>query len=288
MHLKKSFIFGLAIYLFSTAVVIASGDGNFAMSPDGVKISFEKLGTGEPALVFIHGWSNNKTIWEEQVAHFSKKYTVVTLDLAGFGQSGNNRSEWSIPAFAGDVNAVISKLGLQKVVLVGFSMGGPVAVETANANPDPVLGIVLVDNMQDVDMHFSTEMMDQTMAYMMDLVTNPTIEKIKPFCKNNPEESFQKIKATLKGAPGKGWEESLRATLNWSNDNCRQALKKLQVPVVAINSNARPTNIEAFKKLVPSFRAHIVPDVGHVIMWDAPVIFDSLLEESIVEFTGNQ
>ena len=89
---------------------------------------------------------------------------------------------------------------------------------------------------------------------------------------------------SLKGDVKTGWRESLNDFLRWSNEDMTESLKKCQVPIIAINSDMEPTNIEAFRKLVPSFQARIVPDVGHVIMWDAPDQFNDLLEDSIQEF----
>lgn len=101
------------------------------ISADGVKIAFNQKGKGEPAIIFVHGWSNNKSIWDEQVAHFSEKHKVIAVDLAGFGDSGNNRLNWSVSAFGDDVVTIIKTLKLNQVVLVGFSMGAPVVIEAA-------------------------------------------------------------------------------------------------------------------------------------------------------------
>jgi pimeloyl-ACP methyl ester carboxylesterase len=259
---------------------------NVAISSDGVKISFDKQGDGEPTLVFIHGWSNNRSIWDAQISHFSEKYKVITVDLPGFGESGNNRQSWSIVSFGNDVAAVINKLDLEQVVLVGFSMGGPVAIETANTVSERVAGIVLVDNLQNVEMKYPPPVVSYIDSVYMDLVTNPTNDKLFSggFYKRNPDTSFQRILAVLKDAPTIGWRESLNDLLRWSNEDMAASLQKCQVPIIAINSDMHPTNVEAFRKHVPSFRAKIVPDVGHLIMWDAPEEFNHLLEESIQEF----
>jgi pimeloyl-ACP methyl ester carboxylesterase len=58
----------------------------------------------------------------------------------------------------------------------------------------------------------------------------------------------------------------------------------IQAPVISINSDHTPTNVEGFLKYVPAFKVKIIPDVGHVVMWDAPEEFNRLLEESIQEF----
>ena len=259
---------------------------NIVTSSDGVKISFDVVGEGKPALVLIHGWSNNRSIWDVQVSHFSEKYKVVNIDLPGFGESGNNRQNWTMEAFGEDVVAVIQKLELDQVVLVGFSMGGPVVVETANRVPDLTAGIVLVDVMQDPEAVFPQPLVSLMDSLMIDMVKNPTMEKMVRgrFLKQNPEQSFERVRVMLDGASMIGWRECLLDFFRWNNEAKKQSLQKCQVPVLAINSDMEPVNVEAFKKLVPSFETKIVANTGHVIMWDATEEFNRLLEESIQQF----
>jgi pimeloyl-ACP methyl ester carboxylesterase len=257
---------------------------NIAISPDGVEISFLQQGKGEPALIFVHGWSNNKSIWDAQVAHFSEKYKVVTVDLAGFGESGNERSEWTMTAFGEDVTAVIQKLKLKKVVLVGFSLGAPVVIETANMVPSEVKGVVVVDALRNVGVQNPPEAFSYIDSMMMDLVNSPSMDKLRYFFRNDLEESYERVLSMLGDNPKIGWSESIREGLRWQNENCIESLSRIRVPVQAINSGQEPTDVEAFRQYVPSFKARIIPEVGHVVMWDATDEFNSLLEDCIKEF----
>ncbi len=258
-----------------------------ANSSDGVNIVFNDQGKGDPAIIFVHGWANNKSIWDAQVAHFSEKYKAIAVDLAGFGESGNNRTSWTMSSFGDDVVAIISKLKLKKVVLVGFSMGAPVVIETAKKVPDKITGIVLVDDLLNIETKYPPEVVHMLDSIMMDLITNPIQEKLLTlgFFKNNPEENFNRCLAMLNKNTSKiGWEESINEYFKWINENCNETLKLIKAPVTAINSDSEPTNVEAFRKYVPSFQAKIIPGVGHVVFWDAPDEFNRLLEESIQEF----
>jgi pimeloyl-ACP methyl ester carboxylesterase len=114
-------------------------------SADGVSISYETAGKGEPALVFVHCWTCNRGFWDRQVEHFSPQYQVVQLDLAGHGESGKGRKEYTIAAFGADVAAVVNKIGAKQVVLIGHSMGGPVSLEAEKLLGDRVVGVVGVD-----------------------------------------------------------------------------------------------------------------------------------------------
>ena len=66
------------------------------LSKDGTPISYEIHGTGEPALIFVHGWSCDARYWRAQTPHFSGKHRVVFLDLAGHGHSGMNRTKYTM------------------------------------------------------------------------------------------------------------------------------------------------------------------------------------------------
>ncbi len=261
-----------------------STDENIAVSSDGNKISYEVNGNGSQTILFVHGWSNSRSVWDEQVTHFSEKYKVVTLDLAGFGKSDNNRKMWTMQAFGEDVAAVIKKLGDDQIVLVGFSMGGPVVIETAKKIPGHIKGIVLVDILQNIEANYSKDAISIITANYMDGVIDPSIEKVKVLFETNAYVLSEKYIAMVKDAPKTGWSESLTNCFKWINDNCVESLKNINVPITAINSDQYPTNSEAFRKHIPSFKAKIIPGVKHVVFWEAPEKFNQLLDESIQEF----
>ena len=102
-----------------------------AQSADGTSIRFQVDGAGEPTLVLVHGWALDHCLWDGQVPWLSKTHRVVTLDLAGHGGSGRARAQWTMNAFGQDVQAVVEAVGMNAVILVGHSMGGPVVLEAA-------------------------------------------------------------------------------------------------------------------------------------------------------------
>lgn len=256
---------------------------------DGVSINFDNEGEGEPVIIFVHGWSNTKSIWKAQVLNFSKKYRVIAVDLPGFGKSGNNRNGWTIASYGEDIASIIQQLNLNKVVLVGFSLGAPIVIEAANKVPDHVIGVVLVDELQEVEMQIPPPMAHYIDSVMMDFVNHPTKEKIVGggFVKKNIDSSFNRIMLLLEGASHIGWRESLEGFVKWQNEYCTQSIEAVKAPIIAINSDTEPTNVEAFRKHAPGFKAKIIADVGHLIMWDDPEEFNRLLEESIQEFILN-
>src|SRR4051812_30350528 len=112
--------------LVAALVITASpavADAQTVLSSDGVRIAYESAGRGDTALVFVHGWACDRTYWAAQMPEFSKTYRVVAIDLAGYGESGRNRTDVSFQAFGQDVAAVIDALKLRNVIVVGHSAG---------------------------------------------------------------------------------------------------------------------------------------------------------------------
>jgi pimeloyl-ACP methyl ester carboxylesterase len=254
-----------------------------AISADGVEVSFNVTGKGDPALVFIHGWCNDKSVWDDQMEYFSEAHKVVAIDLPGSGASGTNRENWTIEAFAGDVAAVIEALKLKEVVLVGFSMGGPVSIETAAMELPPVKGIVLVDNIHDIDMQYTPEFTAFMDSLYRDIVNFPGNEKLMAlgFYRNNPDSSFARIESMFANLSIPTWERSLPNLIRWLDEDARATLQQVKIPVRAIISDLRPTNSEAMSNYAGDFDMAIIPNTAHLIMWDNPEGFNTALEEYV-------
>jgi pimeloyl-ACP methyl ester carboxylesterase len=108
-------------------------------------ISFTNEGKGT-AIVFLHGFLENKKMWNAFVPEFSTKYHVITIDLLGHGNSESLGYVHSMEDNADAVYAVLSELRLRKAVFVGHSMGGYVALAFAELYPDFMKGLVLLNS----------------------------------------------------------------------------------------------------------------------------------------------
>jgi pimeloyl-ACP methyl ester carboxylesterase len=115
------------------------------MVRDGLKLSYDVRGSGTPALVFVHGWTCDRSVFAAQARHFARRHRVVSLDLRGHGQSDKPQGPYPIAAYAADVAHVIEALELGRVVAVGHSMGGLTVLQLGADHPDKVAGVVMVD-----------------------------------------------------------------------------------------------------------------------------------------------
>jgi pimeloyl-ACP methyl ester carboxylesterase len=98
---------------------------------DGTPIAFEVWGVGSPTIVFVPGLTGDRSDFSAQVSFFEGSHQVVGVDLPGNGESGRDRSVWTMAAFGQDVATVVDHLALDDLVLVGHSLGGDAIVEAA-------------------------------------------------------------------------------------------------------------------------------------------------------------
>ncbi len=263
---------------------------NMVLSSDGVQIHFDVHGEGSPTLVsptlvLVHGWSNNRTYWQPHLTHFSEKYKVVTIDLAGFGESGIDRDAWTMEAFSDDLKAVAEKLDLEQVVLVGFSMGGPVTLEAAKRMPQRVIGVVLVDILQDIDVELDQEQINAIADDFRENLHDSAYLRTGAFSPGADEGLIQRYIDSHPEVFPEYWWEAFDQLCHWMNDKTKATLVEVSSPIVAINSDQNPTNVEAFRRYAPSFKVRLIPDVGHIgVIWENPDLFQRLLDASVEEF----
>ncbi len=132
-----------------------------ATSADGTAINYYEHGQDGPVLVFVHGWSCDASYWREQVDYFKESYHMVLIDLAGHGRSGSERENYTMEAFGQDVKIVVESVGAEKVVLIGHSMGALVIAEAARLMPEKAIGLVAVDDLQNVEYPLGEEQFNE-------------------------------------------------------------------------------------------------------------------------------
>ncbi len=108
-------------------------------------IFYEVQGTG-PTLVLLHGFLESISMWSVIGKSLSEKYTVVTIDLPGHGKSGVITETHSMELMADVTYQILQHLGIKEMTLVGHSMGGYVALALAEANPETITHLILLNS----------------------------------------------------------------------------------------------------------------------------------------------
>ncbi len=253
--------------------------------PGGAEMAYVEQRRGEPALVLIHCGNCRKEIWSETIDAFAGERRVVAMDLVGHGASSPRVEGASIPALGGDVAALVEKLGIGRAILVGNSLGGPVALEAARRlGPERVAGIVAVDTLQNVEQIWPEENLRKVAeSYRSDFAgtcrklmsgllpataTEASRERIgRDTCGNDPA-SFLAVFRTLGG-----YDQAA-------------ALEAAGVPVRAINATTFPTAVEINRKHSPGFEAVLMEGVGHYPQIERPAEFQRHLRRWVDELAA--
>ena len=248
---------------------------------DGVQIHYETGGSGPPALVFIHGWNCDRSYWSAQLPVFASTHQVVAIDLAGHGDSGVNRVEWSMTNFGADVAAVADALQLEDIILVGHSMGGPVALEAARLLKGRVKMVIGADTLSDVSLRYPDEQLAGVLA-AMEADFSGTVEGLVRgsfFLPTSDPALIDQIASDMSAAPAVAGIGAFGGFARWFNEEVEQTLPDIDVPIRLINSDYRPTNIGAGQALTPSFEAVLMSGVGHFVMQEDPAQFNAIMAE---------
>lgn len=250
-----------------------------AVSLDGLPIHYEIQRQGLPALVFVHGWCCDRSYWQKQLSHFALHYTVVAIDLGGHGDSGLNRSTWTMTAFGHDVVAVVEQLGLAQVVLIGHSMGGPVILEAARQMPTRVIGLIGVDTLGNLE---QTRTKAEVDAFMAPFRTDfrKTLSEFVPtnmFLPTSDAALVSAIVDDMAAAPPQVACAAAEALLSYGAD-----LQAMPAPLVLINADNQATDLAAAGRY--GIPVNLMSGVGHFVMIEDPETFNHLLEETIKHF----
>ena len=274
---RPQLVLGLALLGLAASASAAGAvftPGKTVTAADGVTIRYDDQGAGEPTLLFVHGWNCDSSYWGAQVKHFAGAYRVVTLDLAGHGHSSQDRTDWTMQAFGADVATVARALDLHNIVLVGHSMGGKVVVEAANQLRDRVVAVVGADTLHNGGR--ATPRAEQILAqleadysgYMRTMVTRMFVAESDPAVK-----AF--VLADMAAAP---YASARGARFASGGYDATPVIESLQVPLILISSDYRPTDQVHLKTAAGAFEYREMTGVGHFVMMEDPQTFNNHLE----------
>lgn len=255
-------------------------------------ISYDVTGRGTP-LVFIHGWTHNKSVWDDQVPAFSKRYRVVRYDSRGFGKSTGFSDESVEPL---DLLVLLEALRIDRAYIVGHSRGGGVALRFAAAYPDKVDGLVLYGSAPPADFPYPPGSAESGQLF----------GSLPGVAKQHGLDSVWKLLLTtdLAWVPPGRTDVSERYRRLWTSYSGRDLLDprppsgKVLMPNIARLSTLRmPTLViigdhemsflaaaaDTFANRIPNVTKVVIPDAGHGAHFAQPTTFNSALMDFLDE-----
>lgn len=261
-----------------------TGPGTVA-SADGVEIAYTVHRVDDPNLVLVHGWMCDQSYWKAVVPALAEGFGVVTVDLAGHGASVGDRDAWTIRSLGADVAAVVEELDLDRVIVVGHSMGGLVALDAARRLPDEVIGIIGVDTLHDADEEVDPEQVEQMLAaFGSDFPATCDGFVRGMFVEGTDSALVDEVVADMCTGPGDVGTALLDAYVAF---DLPLAFAEADVPIRAINTDMWPSDV-AGNREIADFDLILLEGYGHFLMQEAPdelteAIIDTALEIVTVE-----
>lgn len=279
-----SLIVCLALMILTAGVLQAQTQWpQVVPSKDGVPISYEVHGSGEPTLVFVHGWSCDARYWRNQVQHFSQKYQVVTLDLSGHGHSGTARAQYTMSSFGEDVRAVTEAVGSRRVILIGHSMGGSAIAEAARLMPDRVIGLIGIDTLENIEYPMTSEELKKMIAPLgMDFRAGSrkfVAEMISP---DTDPQLREWILSDISAAPPTGALSAMNEMMSqYITGEAATIFDNIRMPVITVKGDLWPVNYEGNRRHMSSFDAIVLKGADHFLMMNRPEEFNQALDKAI-------
>ncbi len=242
---------------------------------DHLKVHYTNYGKGETALVFVHGWASDETVWAEQAPALAEKIRVITIDLPGHGQSDKPQTiEYDKDLYTRAINGVINDASLKSAILVGHSNGTPFTREYYRKFPAKVKAIVVVegplhamfdrDTMEKFVVPLKGDHYAEAEGKIIDGITKPIKD---PTLRD-------KIKALMLKTPQHVAVSEFEATADeylWKED-------KIDVPVLMILAKQpawSPEYEQFVRKLVPKLDYQVWENVSHFLMMEKPHEFNA-------------
>ena len=281
-EMSKLILGVLILISLSTFAAAQSPKSNWA-NLEKSKVHYYDTGNqrSRSAIVFIHGWTCNADFWKASYNAFPQQ-RVITIDLIGHGNSDKPNAIYSMDFFARSVEAVLNKAKVDRAVLVGHSMGTPVARQFYRRIPNKVAGIVIVDGA--LRPYLDREVFEKMFA--------PVREN---YVRNAPR-FLDGMLSSVKDAELRAWiREQMLATRApvalsamdgmgdptiWNNDS-------INVPVLAVMARSeawKDDEEEFFRSIAPTLEFKMWDDASHFLMMERPAEFNSELSAFISKY----
>jgi 3-oxoadipate enol-lactonase len=257
---------------------ISYGTGTIAL--------LERLDAENPIpLVFLHAFPLNATMWKPQLEALADRYRLVAVDLRGFGKSEPFDGIATMETYAADVLAVLDARGFERVVLVGLSMGGYVALTFARHYGDRLAGLVLADTRAGADTVDARkgrfEMIELARKSGASAVAEKMLSKLlSERARSANPDLVESVRSMIEATPTSTITAALEAMANRADSS--QFLGTIAVPVlVVVGSDDEVTpraEAEQMAASIAGARFEVIDGAGHLSNLERPEAFSSALE----------
>ena len=253
------------------------------LTVNGVSLAVERRGAG-PAILFVHGFPLDRTVWEHQLAHL-EGWQRIAPDLRGFGLSDAPDLGYSLRTYADDLAALLDALHVDEAVICGLSMGGYVAFEFLRNYRERVRALVLMDTRSEADSAETRRVREQQIALAREQGAAAIADAMLPrllapeTLRRNPSLA-ESIRGMIVQAPVAGIAGALAAMRDRPDSTgLLGQLGSLPVLVVVgeLDQITPPPVAEAMADAIPGARVAMIPGAGHLAPVEAAEVVTHVL-----------
>lgn len=263
----------------------------YLVSLNAAQYSFRSAGCGD-ALVMLHGFTGSARSWDEHIPVFSQQYEVITPDLLGHGDTAAPQTpeRCQIERAAADLIALLDALRLERAHLLGYSMGGRLALYVAAHYSDRIQSLILESASPGLRTEEDRAARRQQDNALADRIEQEGVAWFVDYWERLPlwdsqrrtlsAEAKQALRAERLRHTSHGLANSLRGMGTGAQPSLWENLRMLTVPVQLIvgERDAKFTNInQEMATLLPDVRLDIVPDAGHAVHLEQPKAFQQIV-----------
>lgn len=257
---------------------------------NGVHYNIERAGQGAP-LVLLHGFTGSAAVWQSHVAVFARYFSTYAPDLLGHGKTDAPsdatcyRMEWCVA----DLLALLDYFEMERANVLGYSMGGRVALHFANAHPERMDKLVLESASPGLETQVEREERAASDAQLAERIEREGMEWFAEYWSQLPlfatqarlpESVREKVRAQRLQNRAEGLANSLRGLSVGAQESLWERLPYIHVPTLLIAGQLDEkftTIARRMDQALPHAALEIVEDAGHAVHLEQPEKFDEVI-----------
>ena len=248
-------------------------------------ITYKRTGHGRNALVLIHGFLGGTGYWVPLTTAANDLFDIVAVDLPGFAGSAGIPAPDSIAGLSGCVVDLMDHLDIQRFSIVGFSMGGMVAMQTALDHAKRIEKLVLYGTSASGDLPNRFESWDASIERMRTQGVEATADKTVRswFLEGEAHPYYAVCREACRGASAPSCMKLMRAMQVWT---VKDRLREITAPTLVIvgdkDRSTKPAESVAIREGIPGSQLCVLPNAAHGLHMEKPDLFNRV----VLDFLG--